>query len=733
MESAPPPAPPPREPAVWITVPLAAVLAGLAAGWQWFGFRMMATSAMDPLPATSHLLAIVALVATVAGAWLPLYVLPRLRRWAAQKNSASATTARWLHRLTHDRDESLMWTTVAILASIAGGAALLMLAMAGPLTRAYQHLLDGFFWVDATLAILEWAGTLAVTGPLWLLHGLQATTIILAAARRWPLPQAGAAVVGGEAIGWAVATVSHDYWTAAGLACEQQTMLGILPVFLLAGLAVLMAHDAGRAGTGDESPATEASETGEGKGRITWLALLIWALGLALAGAGWHFGPAFAEGSGGPHTQPDNSTHALLLAGGFIVGWVVFRHRGAHGSDCGLAVWLTGVSTGAATTLDALWPGGLSGTAQSCVLVIPAGFALAHLQTAWLAQAGRQPQNHEGPPHGPKCETPGPERALAWLITALLGGAAAGLLIAKWITLPLAGPIASMAAASMVLLVVGSLIQTFAHGPSSSGRHLGFGLIFASLAAVLTILPSDVKRWHQAYGEQSRPHSIRTDLNWLASQAQGARSFCVIGPAGTRPADYPAMLTLRFPCPPTPADLQADGWQKLHADAGRALRLDHRVYDVVYQCAAFDGPDGRHAGYSLEWLKRLAHRRSPGGMVMVDVPLEGLNGAATATIACTFEQAMNEPCVWRTVRRDGEDLLRLRTNAGLVGPDGSADPSWQPVTQLLAGREPVWVHTLRRDAISRALRTSGPAKASFPPETTRRAGGTGHEEPGSQS
>jgi len=294
--------------------------------------------------------------------------------------------------------------------------------------------------------------------------------------------------------------------------------------------------------------------------------------------------------------------------------------------------------------------------------------------------------------------------ALAQMAAAVLGGLAIGLSAGQWLALPLLGPVGSLVSGALLLMAVGGLTQVFAQTPSDSARHLRLGLIFASLAAAIAVFPSDVRRWVHTQSAAPALSASSVDTRWLIRQAApGAKRFCVIGPQTPGPHDNPALIAVSFLFPPAPGDLILDGSRRVFPNACLALRREHGVYDLIYQRGPLPAAGQRHADVSVEWLERLARHRAPGGRIVLDLTLAGLNAGSAATVACTFEQAMREPCSWRVTRTDGQAVLRLCTG-NPEQPGESAVEAWRPVTQLLAGVQAVSIHSLRRDAISRTLR-----------------------------
>jgi hypothetical protein len=291
---------------------------------------------------------------------------------------------------------------------------------------------------------------------------------------------------------------------------------------------------------------------------------------------------------------------------------------------------------------------------------------------------------------------------MAGLTLALLAGLAIGMAGAEWLALPLLGPVGSMAAGALVLLAFGGLVQIFAREASGGSRHLRLALIFASLAAALAVFPSNVRRWSHACAARPAP-GAPVEAGWLMSQASGgSQRFCAIGAQRAALLDSPALVTFLYTFPPTPGDAANNGVRRLFPNACRTMREDRQHYDLIYQLGPLPAAGPRYLGYSVEWLRTLARHRATGGRVVLDVVPAGLNPAAEAVIARTFQRAMNQPCVWLRTQMDGRPVLRLGTSAGPQDGEG-----WQPIKTLLegAGKHPTSIHSMRRDAISRALRT----------------------------
>ena len=158
-------------------------LTGLALGWQWLGLSVILASAMNPSPATNMRLGTVALLAAALGPWLPerlvLAMLRFIERYRYGKADTDADTAAnfWMLRAIRQRDQSLLWLSLSVLACIAGVLALLALLLNGVVFHFYRVMLERFFWSHVTLCGLEWCLIGAWASIPWLINGLVVATL----------------------------------------------------------------------------------------------------------------------------------------------------------------------------------------------------------------------------------------------------------------------------------------------------------------------------------------------------------------------------------------------------------------------------------------------------------------------------------------------------------------------------------------------------------------------------
>lgn len=692
----------------------AALLAGLAVGWQWFGMRMVAASIIDPLPTTTTLLAVVALAAASTGPRIPIRVLPWIagvieqRRREPSSRVGAAIRASWIDRLFYQRDETLFWAAAAILSAAAGLGLLLTLSAIAIAAAIYDWLLQRFFWTDISLALLEAAGTALLTAPLWVLHSFVATAMMLAAARRIELRRTVTLFLSAWSIGFGLAGMSHDLLADQGLSADRQIMLGLAPLLVLAALLAGVAHmtlpqPQRNSGHPDARP-----ESGDADNRWIRLALPAWAAGLALAGVGWTAcqhpqGPAL-RWIGGPGIV----IAAVSLAAGMLLAHRRTQHAVPGGPGCGMAVWAVGVGAGIAGTLAAYTSSSWHVALQLAALALPAGYALDLIQAAWSSR-----EFWRG-------------HALARLAPAILGGLACALIPGRWILLPAIGPVGLIAAGALLMLTFGGLAQIYSDEPASRRVHLRLGMIFASLAGAITVFPDAAKFWGSiAHAGAVLPAHVNAE--WLAQNSpRGARRFCLIGAdtgASRHPPaswELPRMVSLSFTFPPGSSGITPGSRdRRLDFDnACKALRLVPGEYDLIYQYGPLANSGDRQAGYSLEWLSALARRRAPGGRVLLDVPIADLGAASTRIVAETFETAMGGRCLVSIQQTGNRTVYRFRYDGPefrAVAPD--AAEKWVPVPPS-ADNARIRVHSLRRDGLTQAQREAT-AKPSFLLPATR--------------
>ena len=682
-----------------------AILLGLAVGWQWSGMQRVLAAVIDPLPTTATMVAAIALLTAALGPWLPERLVLGIARLIRRRSRRTADRAAddtgtfWMLRAVRERDESLMWLALAVLATGAGLVSLITLGMtrvvAAPL---YHHLLDRFFWTNLTLAALEWSGVALLIGLSWVIHGLMATLLapVLASSSRSPRDPTG--VVAGILLGLGMAWLIHEAWTNRGLSGRQEFLAGVLVMFLLAGVAAWLSQRMERLRRGPPEAEADPPELIAGAEGLIWLSLVVWGIAAVLVGAGWLAcrpvglvgASAIASGVGG---------YTLVTAIGMAAASFHTRRRKRSASGCGMAAWTAGVGAGVVATLTAHWPAGTAASVSVVLLIaLPFGYALHYAERAWLARVGS--------------ETLG----FAQLTSAIMGGLGIGLIAVRWWALPMLGSMGTMTAGALLMLATGGLMQIYENHRPARVRHLRLALVFASLAAAIVAFPSDVRRWSRWAHQHRAPTSTTLGLDWLATrELPSARRICLIGLDPAPASRWLALGPARVDIMPLGIQVDRDApplprigrTRILHMSAFRTFRLQHLEYDLVYQRCNPRHRVGRFAEYSIEWLGRLSDRTLSGGQVIIDVPVGRLTPEAIAIIAATFRHAMPGPTCWTLIDRDGQPGIRLATNARSARTvKAGEDTPWAPVEWLLAGHPRARPHSIERDRITRALRSA---------------------------
>jgi hypothetical protein len=361
-----------------------------------------------------------------------------------------------------------------------------------------------------------------------------------------------------------------------------------------------------------------------------------------------------------------------------------------------MALWAAGVGAGTAATLAAYWPtGAAAGLLQMAVLALSAGYALHYTERAWLARAGS--------------ETLG----FAQMTTALLGGGAISLIAAHWWVQPALGPMGMMTAGALVMLAYGGLVQICEEGTPTHIQRLRLGLVFASLAAAIVLFPASAEHWGSSARSGPRTDPLRV-VPFEPADLVRARRICLIGlspqtaiPGLESYAGEVDLMPLTRHDQTAAAAVRSPARTHILATGGfRTLRLEHRVYDLIYQRSPRSCPLARFAPYSVEWLTWLAQRTAVGGKVILDIPLADMTAEAVAVIAATFEQAMGSSSIWDLLDTADHPTLRLkgapdRTSSRHRGLAGG----WSPVASLLETEGgPPRPHSIRRDRITRTLK-----------------------------
>jgi len=222
---------------------------------------------------------------------------------------------------------------------------------------------------------------------------------------------------------------------------------------------------------------------------------------------------------------------------------------------------------------------------------------------------------------------------MAQLISALLAGSAIGLVVGQWWAMPKLGPMGMVTAGALLMLAFGGLMQIYEENRPIRTQRQRLALVFASLAGVILLFPSDARRWARWEREHASVEAAGPDLAWLAAGEIGeADKLCVIGidprlavpwlAAHDGHADLFELSDRAWH--PAPAWSTGARLRISPMPAFRALRLERRRYELIYQRTSSRRPTHRFAEYSAEWFVRLAERTAAGGRILIDVPLAGL-------------------------------------------------------------------------------------------------------------
>lgn len=665
----------------------AALMIGLSAGLQFHGVQAIFAAEIDPLPATSTLVSVIALLAVALG-------MAMARRTGMAVRKASR---RWTGRFEGNFAQPLLPLTLA--GAAAGFLTLFMVVVSNPVFEIYHLLLERFFWTNVTLAALEWAmvgGLLAAPG---MAMGMLLT--MLSAPRPDAVGSGRALIIRQGAIlgGITLATVINII-AGRALSAERLVLVGTLPLFVVAAGGMFMPHWPRRLSVGLRSPGALLTNRSVGVNAVSGLALLIWASAMAAACASWL---ACRSELGGPIRL-----QVAALTGGVVLGYAAAAALSARryvGS--GSSIWLCGASIGLVAGLIA-WGSEslLAVAAESFAISLAAGVALQTFTIAW----------QQIRPLG-----------LARMNLMVLGGAGLGLAASQWWGLPQFGAMGTVCVGALILLATGGLVELYDTRPGRS-RRLHLGVVFACLAVAILLFPAFTKHWAQQ-GRQRLAvrvaHASPTAV--LAEALADVRTACLIG------VDPPAIERI----PPGRTTilevLPLSSWRTLlrpvqqtnrvhvvSMPAPRALRLSHARYHLIYQCMQ-PGQDDIAAYCSAEWLARLGRHLVGGGTLMLELPLSGLDRRTLIDRAGTFRHMSRSDCWW-SVMTGGEPKLLLRSGPVLPHPHVQQTSSWQRLERLLTGDDASdWsMHSMRRRSNTARTSAHGEVLISW---LTERAGG----------
>lgn len=675
----------------------AMILLGLAAGWQGAASQRILAAAIGPEPEVAATVAATALLAAAVGPWLPGRLILGIARFIqrrgrrADATGADSTATFWILRAVRERDDSLTWLSISVLACAAGILSLATLLLMTQFAGLYHYLIDRFFWTRLTLSVVEWLGIGLLIGPSWVLHGLLVTTLAAATGRIEPARRPPG-VVAGAIFGLGLALLVHVKWAAGVLSGGQEFMAGVLPMFALAALAARMSQRSER--LPNRTPAEAAApELPGGAQSLIWLLLGIWGIATALVGTGWVLSRG-ATGSGRAPAGGQWGWYMTALGIGTAAAWWHARRQTRSTSGCGMAVWAGGLGAGAAVSVAAFSPEGtISPVVQVLLLGLPLGYALHYAEHAWLVRAGSESQG------------------FAQLASAVLAGLAAGFMAACWWGTVTLGPIGLITAGSLLMMAFGGIVQVYEEDRPARVRHRRLALVFASLGAAIVVFPTATRRWDR-WETVRATGPLPTELSWLATtELPSARRVCLVGVDWHTAIQWPGLGKARVDILPgrapgrtrEPPSHPPGRTRISHGSPFRSLRLEHEVYDLVYQQGRPMGGCDGYPEYSIEWLTRLAGHTMPDGQLVVDVPLTRMTPEALAAIAATLERAANAPARWLLATAGGRPVVRFAVNPRSADPLSPGDDGWSPVASLLADAGSPRPHSIQNDRITSAL------------------------------
>lgn len=681
----------------------------MGAGLQWVSLQRMVSSLIDPTGTTTAMVGAISLLAAAVGPWLPVRVALGVTQLINRRRSAQAASSGvepgtfWMLRALRDQTPSLTWLSFSILAAIAGAGGLFILMLSRSMETLLAYLLQRFFWTDLTLTLLDWLSTVALIGPLFLLLGLLWAAAARLGTHRSGEPRPIGPMLSGTFLGLGLGVACADIWTDRGLAAEQLLLIGVMLMFVLAGAsAVISLHSERIEQQGDLRKAEGPELTSGGEGRI-WVCLVVWGVAAVLAGAGWTSTQHGVE----IHNVAAADTGAYLLLIG-IGAWAACWHvnRGQRsGSGCGMATWAAGIGAGIAVLLLVHGGGRLAHAFSGMALGLPLGYSLQYIRRAWMARAGSR------------------TRGWAQLAGGLWAGCAVGTLLAGNWLLPMLGPIGTLTTASLLMLAFGGLVQIYERDRPTRVQNYRLAAIFMSLAAALLLFPHSARQW-----SERRTPAMTARIPSTESLARlglpPIPRVCVIG-TGTEAVEQIRSLGAgRIHVFPATARRE----DRLPAEVGpitglvvsdqppsRAFRTLRVSYDLIYQYGDGGQADTPLAGYTAEWLARLADRTVPGGWVVVDVPLDSMSRQGIKVLVETLRSATGGSIFLSLETHTPPTVVRLAARvhtpfASLTSPSAG----WRSADKLADEGERARVHSLRRDSLRTALRSAEGQRTSLP-------------------
>lgn len=734
-------------PGLLVCVRAIAMLVGLALVFALTGYIRLFDSIFGPSRTTGAQVFGVACLCASLGPWAVRHLAARLSAnrgglWSKMPTTAAATLA--------DEPDSieLPW----LLQSILGvGMGLLMLAglvAAAAARSAWAWLREAFFWTYLTESICAALMIAAVIGVLSVAAGIQLISLYLVAFRMRALapsfsglastPAAGtdgdaarpayppdAGVAGGLLLGIAAGAGLQAVRASSPLAAEQWVLLGAVASFGVSALSAYVTRgieplDA--AGVPREGPRPAVDADWSPTSHLQVLALgSLWAWGISTGLWAGSVSGTGVDGSGLRTALSPAWLAASLSCGAWASGRIGGRRKYSIGGY-GVALWLAGVSILASVGL-ASFPAAPSPLVAANILLTGAlvGHSLPYGRRSFLARSLRERQ------------------ALAqWLSTTLLG-LMTGVWAAEWFHLWAGTGVAGAAAACLLLLISGGLLQIHEDDGVRRVRQRRLAAVFVSLGLALWVLPPAARRASQF--SAARALAVEETLDRPTDPLDAARNvaerFGLIRP-GSRvawlgsdnPALHPECRVTGLPWGKEASRLRrhretdptAASWDASYAE--RWCRHSRTRYDLIVQTAKGLSDAEVADRLSAEWLTGLRGKLVPEGAVLIALPAPLLRPEVLRSVAATVQDSFRPAAAWLFIAEDERSpsafvLACLAWQASVTLPAASeslgAGPRLRSLSDVTAVLGEGRIHSLRAPAFTAA----GAAPEPVPPSIQR--------------
>jgi hypothetical protein len=675
-------------------VHLLAILIGLAAGWQWSGIDMILRSALEPWPQASLMHLAITFLAASLGPWLPerlFEILARIRGWSAAEHPKEPGINGGLMKLlqaVRNGGESSSWLPVAVLAIASGLVSLLTLLAVEYYLSFYSYLLNHFFWTQVSLALLHWISAALLTGLLWMMVGAVAARLISAVTQQSGSYKEPLGGVTGLLVGIGLARLTFNELATASMAASQIYMTGILPMFVLAGLAVWQSQKNDQ----DTNKPEDSGEATKGSGRIEgliWLSLVVCGVAIVLTAGGWLACRSVLDGDW-PQYEPFGWL-ILVVSFGVLLGFVYSKNRKRSASGCGMALWTVGVGGLFTTMITVYCPGSSTATVIQMLLTgLLSGHAVSYIGQALMFRMNSKSLGH------------------AQLISTLCAGVAIGLLVGYWWVLQVLGPVGMLATGSLLLLTSGGLLQLY---ENRKDEHLQFhrlGLVFGTLAASILLFPMNAEQWADIQNNNAAETQINSQWRWpYVKDKQVDSHVCIIGDAPIQAKQWLHTYDMRGDVLQFPSgtqmrgEISETGAQTKISQGWNRLRLERLQYDMIYQRNEKLYPHNRFFFFSKEWYEYLKDNLAVGGRLIVDIPERHLSKQATGVIVASLAHDSGSNVAWRKLSDNrGKTVFRFMVKQQAKDALLSFEDGWRPIQQLCTP-ENFPVHSVRQDHLTR--------------------------------